>query len=228
MTVVQRKLTRVPRWDPANLEHLVEAVDPIFLPYNRYHRRMTFLDQGSTPACTGFSETTAISFPPRSLKDGKPLNDFAARAYEWAKRDDDWPGEDYEGSSLLGAARGLKQFGFIEKYEWMVTPEAILMGLLKKPVVVGIPWLLGMFKPDDKGILHCTGPEEGGHAICIGAFRGFGEWLRLDNTWGVNWGKRGSAWIHKADLMGLLASSGNECLQLTRAVPLPSLDQLPE
>lgn len=227
MKTVVRRLTRVPRWDPRNLEHQIEAADPITLPMSKYHRRMTFLDQGSTPACTGFSEVTALSFPPKSLHEGTALTHFASQAYRWAQRDDEWPGEDYEGSSVLGAARGLMRYGFVVKYEWMLTIDALLTGLVRGPVVVGIPWKQDMFTPDSQGILHCTGPVAGGHAICTGAFKKYGQWIRLDNTWGRAWGIRGSAWINKVDLNELLVEGGSEALQLTRSAPMPPFDVLP-
>ncbi len=38
--------------------------------------------------------------------------------YEMAKRSDEWPGEDYDGSSLRGAIQGWKNMGVCKESEW--------------------------------------------------------------------------------------------------------------
>jgi hypothetical protein len=64
------------------------------------------LNQKNTPACTGFALATKIHY---LLKKRHPL-DFVEVSpkmlYEMAKRYDEWPGEDYEGSSLRGVMKG--------------------------------------------------------------------------------------------------------------------------
>ena len=68
------------------------------------------LDQGQEGACTGFGLAAVINL----LHKDRDGNDFRASMrmlYEMARKHDEWPGEDYEGSSCRGAIRGWKNMG---------------------------------------------------------------------------------------------------------------------
>jgi hypothetical protein len=67
------------------------------------------LNQGQEGACTGFGLAATIN-----LMYKKQRKDFTVSArmlYEMARRYDEWPGEDYEGSSCRGAIKGWKNSG---------------------------------------------------------------------------------------------------------------------
>jgi hypothetical protein len=64
----------------------------------------TFFDQGSQGACVGFAVTRAKSHVDRRLLDPQWL-------YDRARELDEWPGEDYEGTSGRGAAEALRTLG---------------------------------------------------------------------------------------------------------------------
>ena len=75
------------------------------------------LDQGQEGACTGFGLTAVINL--LNLRRG--TGDFKASArmlYEMAKKHDEWPGEDYAGSSCRGAIRGWKNMGVCSDKGW--------------------------------------------------------------------------------------------------------------
>ncbi len=68
------------------------------------------LDQGQEGACTGFGLAAVIN----QLNRERGHGDFRASTrmlYEMAKKHDEWPGEDYAGSSCRGAIRGWKNMG---------------------------------------------------------------------------------------------------------------------
>lgn len=68
------------------------------------------LDQGQEGACTGFGLAAVINL----LNERRGRADFRASMrmlYEMAKKHDEWPGEDYAGSSCRGAIRGWKNMG---------------------------------------------------------------------------------------------------------------------
>lgn len=75
------------------------------------------LDQGKEGACTGFGLTAVIN-----LLNAKKRNlEFKASPrmlYEMAKKHDEWPGEDYAGSSCRGAIRGWKNMGVCSEKDW--------------------------------------------------------------------------------------------------------------
>jgi pimeloyl-ACP methyl ester carboxylesterase len=75
------------------------------------------LDQGSEGACTGFGLAAVINL----LKFRAGQQDFRASTrmlYEMAKKHDEWPGEQYDGSSCRGAIRGWHNMGVCKEVEW--------------------------------------------------------------------------------------------------------------
>lgn len=75
------------------------------------------LDQGQEGACTAFGLAAVIN-----LLNEKRKHKFQASTrmlYEMAKKHDEWPGEDYEGSSCRGAIRGWKNMGVCSEALWL-------------------------------------------------------------------------------------------------------------
>ncbi len=82
---------------------------------------LTILDQGQEGACTGFGLAATINF----LLDRQGQSSFRVSAcmlYEMAKRHDEWPGQDYEGSSCRGAIRGWVNMGVCSDSLWPYNP----------------------------------------------------------------------------------------------------------
>lgn len=75
------------------------------------------LDQGEEGACTGFGLAAVINLLNAKIKE--PKSKASPRMlYEMAKKHDEWPGEDYVGSSCRGAIRGWKNMGVCPEEEW--------------------------------------------------------------------------------------------------------------
>jgi len=92
-----------------NLQQLKPYIDPPAI--------LKIRNQGTDGACTGFSLAAAIDYIKRSS--GKPKYKASARMlYEMAKHHDEWPKEDYEGSSLRGAIHGWKNSGVCTEESW--------------------------------------------------------------------------------------------------------------
>lgn len=113
-----RTLDWRPHFDPRNMLHLVSQLDCFDQgkSYLRVMRRKSvFLDQGSEGACTGFGfdHTRALSPYPQRVD-----NDSARRAYYGARTEDEWDGEDYEGSSVNGVMRWGRKAGLIKSWRW--------------------------------------------------------------------------------------------------------------
>lgn len=80
------------------------------------------LDQGQEGACTGFGLAAVINL----LHTKRDNNGFLASPrmlYEMAKKHDEWPGEDYVGSSCRGAVRGWKNMGVCAEGDWPYSSE---------------------------------------------------------------------------------------------------------
>jgi hypothetical protein len=70
------------------------------------------LDQGSEGACTGFGLATVANFLLRGRGKKATADEVSAwMFYAMAKRYDEWPGEDYSGSSARGAMKGWHKHG---------------------------------------------------------------------------------------------------------------------
>ena len=79
------------------------------------------LDQFSEGACTGFGLAAVINlFNHRRDPDHPRVS--ARMLYEMAQKHDEWPGEDYDGSSCRGAIRGWKNMGVCSDVLWPYLP----------------------------------------------------------------------------------------------------------
>ena len=74
------------------------------------------LDQGQEGACTGFGLAAVINF--LKVYKNKPVRVSARMLYEMAQKHDQWPGENYEGSSCRGAIKGWKNMGVCSEKIW--------------------------------------------------------------------------------------------------------------
>jgi len=76
------------------------------------------LDQGVEGACTGFGLAASINML-NTQKRNLQFNASPRMLYEMAKKHDEWPGEDYQGSSCRGAIRGWKNMGVCSENDWV-------------------------------------------------------------------------------------------------------------
>lgn len=86
------------------------------------------LDQGTEGTCTGFGLAAVINL----LKYRGGIADFRGSPrmlYEMAKMHDEWPGEDYSGSSCRGAIRGWHNMGVCTEKSWPYGPHKQGAGL---------------------------------------------------------------------------------------------------
>jgi hypothetical protein len=203
-------LGRIKQHDPRNAAHPMPMV-ATSLRYRMWNAGPV-LDQGPTPQCVGYAGwgwlaagpvTNHPKFSPTEL-------------YHLAQARDEWPGEDYDGSSTLGLMKALKDVGYINEYVWATDAETVVAWILAKgPVCVGTNWYTGMFNPDRKGFLDTSGQVEGGHEYrlvgadcdktCPDGTKGA---VRMVNSWGRGWGSSGRAWISFATLDKLIKDDG--------------------
>jgi len=187
------------------------------------------LDQGSEGACVGFGWTAeALAGPIQVNLDrvngdmSKEPNQFANYIYKEAQKIDQWPGEDYEGTSVLAGAKIMTRYNILHQYRWAFGTSDIIGALMATgPVVLGINWYSGMYRAP-KGKLSVSGEHVGGHCIlAIGynpsseAFKGK-ETVILQNSWGNSWGVNGIAEMTIEDLDRLVKEGGEACVPLIR------------
>ena len=162
------------------------------------------LDQGNEGSCVGHGHGARV----KGIPDKHPEIDHAwcRELYKAAQRIDEWPGEDYEGTSVLAGAKVLKNRGLYEQYHWAFGIEDFLRGVAYLgPSVVGTYWLDGMFQPRPSGLLEVNGSVAGGHCYLARGVRlravlpGEGpkplEVVRYRNSWGPSFGINGDFYM---------------------------------
>ena len=101
------------------------------------------LDQGEEGACTGFGLAAVVNYllPPVVLAKTPPRRPWLARGCSITSREvyDEWPGEDYDGSSCRGALKAWHKHGVCSDDMWPYRDQAGHVRFLKpaRPVERG-------------------------------------------------------------------------------------------
>jgi hypothetical protein len=175
-----------------------------------------WLDQGSEGACVGFSWAQELAARPVVCRD---LTDSFARnrIYLEAQKIDEWPGEDYEGTSVLAGAKIVANLGAMAEYRWAFGLEDLRLAVGHAgPAVLGINWYDGMFDTGPDGFIRPTGALAGGHAICCFGVNQKERYFKLHNSWGRSWGRDGVALVTFDDMERLLEEQGEACVPVKR------------
>ncbi len=148
-------------------------------------------------------------------------NDLGFKIYHEAQLIDEWPGENYEGTSVLAGAKIVQRMGYMDEYRWAFGIDDVQLTLSELgPVVFGVPWYQSMFTPNAQGQLTISGVASGGHCI-------LGDELDIEhgriwllNQWGGrSWGIDGRAWMAIEDWDKLLRQGGQACVPVKRSDP---------
>lgn len=170
-------------------------------------------DQGYSSECVAYSWLKYLfASPVRNIKVAKECRDF----YRLCQQNDEWPGENYDGTSVRAGAKVAQQQGYIEEYYWAFNIEAAVNHVLNTgPMVVGTDWYSKMFNPIN-GYLVIGGGIVGGHAYLIKGVNvskknpdGTKGAFRIFNSWG-RWGQNGCAWL-SFDIFRFLLTNGEAC-----------------
>lgn len=205
---MKRGFGRICKPDARDKKFLLRSVAvPVERPKKKTWRVWWKGDQGSTPQCVGFSWHALLRALPKLQRTPGPDD-----IYHLAQRNDEWPGEDYAGSSVRGGAKGLQDAGKIISYGWAFTAEDALQWTgLNGPVVLGTNWYAGMMSPGKSGVLSVSGRAVGGHAYLLIGYDDRKELALIQNSWGIRWGLNGRAWIRYQDLEHLIMDNGEAC-----------------
>jgi hypothetical protein len=169
-------------------------------------------DQGRTPQCVGFSWSHWLEDGPTE-QGGIPPIVKPNIIYTEAQKIDEWPGENYAGTSVRAGAKYLQKIGKIKSYYWAFDLNTLIDTVMKiGPVVVGTNWYYNMFFPDKNGLIKVGGRNSGGHAYVINGVDIKNKTFRIKNSWGKNWGKNGRATISFNDMNRLIKERGEICI----------------
>jgi hypothetical protein len=177
-----------------------------------------WLDQKDQPSCVGFS--WAQELIARPVKVPNIENTDGTKIYNEAQNLDEWEGNSYEGSSVLGGAKAVQKFGYITEYRWAFGIDDLILAVgYKGPVVLGINWYNNMFETDSNGFVHVSGGIAGGHAILCYRVNIKLKEFSLWNSWSADWGVNGTCKVSFSDMDRLLKEEGEACIPVGRKMP---------
>ena len=206
------RLDRVESFDPASFDYPVTSVLPTQRERSWQWRPGSFVtNQRKEGACGGHGWTNELMARPRPFTAPADPDRWAYRLYKQMQRNDQWPGEAYEGTSVIAGAKVLAKAGALTGYRWSFSFKDFLLGLSwKGPAVLGIPWFESMYEADN-GIVTVAGEQVGGHCLIAYGLSLTTRTVFLRNSWGAEWGRRGNARIAFSDLERLLHTNGEAC-----------------
>lgn len=239
---VERVLDWIPVYDKRSKKYPVSTILPREqeLKYTIWETG-PIIDQGSEGACVGFGWTAETLAGPirvdlRDIQHDVPRDptSFAHHVYKEAQKIDQWPGEDYSGTSVLAGAKVMMKLGVLHEYRWAFNSSDIIGTLMAHgPVVLGVNWYSGMYRAPD-GKLSIFGNKVGGHCILAVGYNPSSdkfdgkETIFLQNSWGNSWGINGIAEMTVEDLNRLISEGGEACVPLARGIRSIPKALLPE
>lgn len=171
-------------------------------------------NQGSMPWCVAYAVLHWAEDGPITHKLVPPPLIPASDVYHRAQLIDEWPGENYDGTSVRAGMKVLQEHGLVQSYHWAANVQDIVDAILEVgPVVMGTRWYRGMSYPV-RDFMFPTGDLLGGHAYVLNGVNVAQGKFRMKNSWGRNWGKNGRAWIDFGSVQRLLDQNGEACLAI--------------
>jgi hypothetical protein len=193
-------------------DHLPQAAAPTVKKTQYWQDNIWNGNQGNAPQCVGYAWAHFIEDGP-ILHNGIHPVVSPVTIYKEAQKIDEWPGENYAGTSVRAGAKYLKSINKISSYLWAYDVTTLKNTVLNTgPVVVGTNWYYNMFFPDRNGLIRIGGYVAGGHAYVINGVDTVKQQFRLKNSWGTKWGQGGHAYISFTDMARLIRERGEVCL----------------
>lgn len=222
---MHRTLDWSPNFDERSRDYSIRSTIPDNInEKTKMWKEGTVLDQGQEGACVGFGWTAELLAEPFAPKKQPSFNDgnfIASKIYKRAQKIDEWPGEDYSGTSVLAGAKIMVEDGHIGEYRWCFSIEDLRDAIITTgPVVIGVNWYEGMYMTLPNGFVKVEGELVGGHCLTVTGYDAVGKVFRWRNSWGMYYGFNGSAYITYEDLQGLIEERAEMCIPMNRKAPL--------
>lgn len=216
---MERTFDRIPQFDERSRAYAIRAaLAPQELKPRGYTWGLyTQLDQGSEGACVGFGWAHELAARPAVV--AHITDDVGRLIYHDAQQVDEWPGEDYEGTSVLAGAKTVVARGFMTEYRWVFSLDDLVLAVgYKGPVVMGTNWYSSMWDTDDNGWFPegVSGNVVGGHCWLVRGVSVTKNEFLCRNSWGSEWGLYGDFRLKFDEMAKLLADSGEGCVPVGR------------
>lgn len=196
-----------------SVSRILPSAAEITRTYKYWYDNAWWGDQGARPWCVEYSWHHFMVDGPIVNKPG-PIWEIGS-IYHNAQLVDEWPGENYDGTSVRAGAKVLQERGLIQQYRWAFNLQDMINTVLTtSPIVFGSLWYEQMFDPDDNDTIHVGGEVAGGHAYLLNGVNVKRGVFRIKNSWGRSWGNRGHAWISFDDVNRLLNEDGEAAIAI--------------
>jgi hypothetical protein len=185
-------------------------------PRKKRYKEGELLYQGAKPHCVSYSGKGFMIAAPIMRAE----NYDTTEVYRACQDNDEWPGNNYDGTSVHALMRVLKDRGMISSHVWGQTVDemnAWIMGGYGT-AIVGTDWFPSMDEVDSKGFVNLPGVNAtpiGGHAYRIVWYDKSEDAEIIRNSWGDKWGllrkngtRDGEAKIRRADFDRLRRAQG--------------------
>lgn len=222
--MTERTLDRIVRFDEQSRAFPMSEVlrEVTYKPRSYTWNIYDVLDQGEEGACVGFGCTHELMARPAVVLGLTNSDGF--RYYNMAKTLDAWEGENYDGTSVIAGAKAIRLAGFIKEFRWIFAdPDEVIKTLgYFGPIILGVYWHQNMFDTNEEGMIYPTGPIIGGHCIIANGImynksNPMKSKIKLQNSWGTDWGVGGSCYMYLDDLINLVRNDGEMCVFVGRS-----------
>ena len=170
------------------------------------------LDQGSTPQCVGYSTRSFLDAAPLMSKAN--VGPSATEIYKTAQSLDEWPGTNYDGTSVRAGMKALEAAKQISGYVWAQSIDEAInwMNGGYGTVVVGTNWYAEMSDVDNDQFMREPPPSMatpiGGHAWHVIWFDVKKKGFLMKQSWGNQFG-----WLTKAGTLSGFAYVRKEFME---------------
>lgn len=154
------------------------------------------LNQGATSQCTVYSAVGLLQAAPRLHQLGWTPEQFT-EVYTAAQQQDEWPGENYDGTSERAVQKVLQDEKLVSSYLWATDEATAKTYLLTRGMLLlGTDWFTGMDTPDPHGYVKAEGTVRGGHEFIVrwyynASHAKYPDTYECVNSWGDGWGQKG-------------------------------------
>jgi hypothetical protein len=143
-----------PRFDPRSLNFRAAPGVTALPTAGRIWKHGPVLDQGAEGACVGFGSSGAVGAAPLSRTG--VTNSYARSWYRAAQRLDEWPGEAYEGTSVLAGCLEGRRRKMWTGFRWAKRPAELAAGIVADslgPAIIGVQWSAQLYDVPASGLL---------------------------------------------------------------------------
>lgn len=223
--MIDRTFDARPSLDPRNAGYPARPLLGVTAPRPRSYTWSCYarLDQGREGSCVGHGWAHELAAKPKPVPN--VTGALAVDIYRAAQHIDEWPGADYEGTSVNAGAKILRDRKLLDEWRWAASPEeTVTIVGHHGPVVLGVPWLEGMRGTDPNGHVLPVGELLGWHCVILHAVRVDRGFPRASvftglNSWGTGWGVDGMFRLTAAGLGTLMDMGGEVCVPVVRRLP---------